>query len=168
MENIIHKSEKELVDGLESYLKHGYVEPNYINNDSFDESADQAGEYLRALLLMDKKLVETYYKKIIESEVIWNDFFKSLCLSNLLLSESEWEYAFNYLNENSEHLSIPVLKEALFYFYCAKNDPEAHAVPKGLLKKLQARYKEIKNEPDVEFYNLNEEYDNFAKVYGFV
>lgn len=159
------KSEKQLVDGLESYLKYGYIDPYYINCDSFDENADQAEEYLRDLSSLNRVLVENYYKRIIESEVICNDFFKSCCMSRLLLSESEWGYVFNYLSENSGVLSIPILKEAFSYFYYKKNDPQAHLTPEGLFKKLKSRYEEVKDERDADFYHLDEEYKNFVKAY---
>lgn len=165
MGNKAIKSEQQLVEGLESYLEYGYIDPFYINCHSFDENADQAEEYLRYLSSINIELVETYYKRIIESEAIWNDFFKSRCIYRLLFSVSERGYAFNYLNENSANLSIPILKEALSYFFYAKNYYEARLVPEGLLKKLQARYEEVKDEHDAKFYHLDEEYNNFVKAY---
>ncbi len=165
MGNKAIKSEQQLVEGLESYLEYGYIDPFYINCDSFDENADQVEEYLRYLSSINIELVESYYKRIIESEVIWNDFFKSRCIYRLLLSVSERGYAFNYLNENNANLSIPILKEALSYFFYSKNDSEARLVPEGLFKKLQARYEEVKDEHDAKFYHLDEEYNNFVKAY---
>lgn len=162
------KTEKELIDGLELYLKTGYIDPNYINNDSFDEGAEQATEYLESLSSINHILAEEYYKRIIEADTIWNDFFKALCLSTLLLSDTARRYAYDYLSKNSNHLSIPALKEAMFYFYCAKNDPNPHDIPEDLPKKLKKRYEELKDDEEAEFFNLEQEYDNFARAYNLI
>jgi len=162
------KNEQELTNGLELYIRSGYIDPKYINSDSFDEGAEQAGEYLATLSTINHALAEEYYKKIIESDTVYNDFFKALCFSTLLLSDTSRQYAFDYLEKNSSSLSIPLLKEAMFYCYCAKKDLASHKIPDELIYKLKYRYEEIKDGEDADFYNLSQEYDNFARAYGFI
>ncbi|MDU4093263.1 MAG: hypothetical protein E7H57_08315 [Pantoea sp.] len=93
-------------------------------------------------------------------------FMKSVGLNRLLLSEVEWPYAFDYLLNKVGDISSPELEKALFYFYCAKNEKDPHPVPDGLFNKLVARYQEVKDDPDADFYHLHEAYNNFIKAYA--
>ncbi|MBK5073446.1 hypothetical protein I2492_10870 [Budviciaceae bacterium CWB-B4] len=156
----ISKDTEKFTLGLDNFINNGYV-----ILESFEDSAGEALDYLHKLYSLDEKLGETYYKKIFESECVYDDFLKSICFDHLLLSENEWDYAFNYLNENSERLTVPVLKVALFYFYCAKKDKEPHPVPDDLFKKLIKRYQIVKNDESAKFYNLNEDYGCFVNAY---
>ncbi|WP_231566321.1 MULTISPECIES: hypothetical protein [unclassified Serratia (in: enterobacteria)] len=121
---------KELFDGLNSYLVNGYV-----SELSPEDPAKDAFDYLNALYLINQHEGLVFCRLILESETLYNDFLRATCLSYLLLSESSRQYAFSCLLENSKNLSIPVLKEAIFYFYCAKNETEPHPLPDGLFKK---------------------------------
>ncbi|WP_225087999.1 hypothetical protein U1R68_11125 [Pectobacterium colocasium] len=152
---------KELFDGLNSYLTYGYV-----NELSPEDPAKDAFDYLNALYLANQHEGLVFCKLILESEILYNDFLRSTCLSYLLLSESDWQYSFSFLLENSKALSVPLLKEALFYFYCAKNETDPYPVPDGLFKKLMARYEELKDDPDAKFYHLHETYNDFLKSYS--
>ncbi|MEI2264980.1 hypothetical protein [Erwinia sp. CGal63] len=109
-------------------------------------------------------MAEDMCKKTLQSTHVDDYFFKAACLNNLLLSESEWLFAINYiLNEN---ISIPELEKALFYFYCAKNKRNPYPVPEGLFNKIIERYEELKDAPDAKFYHLDKIYSNFRKVYS--
>ncbi|MCW7762158.1 hypothetical protein [Photorhabdus luminescens] len=119
----------ELISGLESYLENGYV-----NTDAYEDPADDAIDYLGELLLKDSGYCLHFCKKILNSNHLDGNFVKSIALDFLILSESNWLDAFNYLLNKAENLSIPELEKALFYFYCAKNDPEPYPVPEGLLR----------------------------------
>ncbi len=88
------KSTQELADGLELYLKQAYIHPLYINCDCEDEGAEEAEFYLNALFLRAPDLSRDFRKKILESPVICNDYFKSRCLSFLLMSPEKYrEYS---------------------------------------------------------------------------
>ncbi|WP_311779075.1 MULTISPECIES: hypothetical protein [Pantoea] len=87
-------------------------------------------------------------------------------MSYLLLSETDGQYSFSFLLENSDSLSVPLLQEALFYFYCAKNETDPYPIPDGLFKKLIEKYEEVKDEPDASFYHLHEVYNDFVKTYS--
>lgn len=151
---------KELVDGLNSYLANGYV-----HELSPEDPAKDAFDYLNALYLVNQHEGLIFCKLILESETLYNDFLRATCLSYLLLSERCWQYAFSFLLENSQTLPVPLLKEALFYFYCAKNETDPYPVPEGLFKKLMKRYEELKDDPDAKFYHLHEAYNDFSKAY---
>jgi hypothetical protein len=153
---------KELFDGLKSYLANGYV-----NELSPEDPAKDAFDYLNTLYLANQHEGLVFCRLILESETLYNDFLRATSLSYLLLSESGWQYAFSFLLENNKSLSVPLLQEALFYFYCAKNETEPHPVPDGLFKKLMERYQMVKNEPDADFYHLHEAYNDFVKAYSF-
>ncbi|WP_262499889.1 hypothetical protein [Photorhabdus heterorhabditis] len=84
----------------------------------------------------------------------------------MILSESNWFEAFSYLLNKTEKLSIPELEKALFYFYCAKNDPKPYPVPEELFDKLIERYQGLKTESDANFYHLHETYNDFIKAYS--
>ncbi|WP_337262590.1 MULTISPECIES: hypothetical protein [unclassified Serratia (in: enterobacteria)] len=152
---------KELFDGLNSYLVNGYV-----SELSPEDPAKDAFDYLNALYLNNQHEGLVFCRLILESETLYNDFLRATCLSYLLLSESSRQYAFSFLLENSKTLSIPVLKEAIFYFYCAKNETEPHHLPDGLFKKIMERYQMVKNDPDAIFYHLYETYNDFVKAYS--
>ncbi|HHQ6568593.1 TPA: hypothetical protein ACSTJX_003476 [Serratia fonticola] len=152
---------KELFDGLKNYLENGYV-----NELSPEDPAKDAFDYLNALYLANQHEGLVFCKLILESETLYNGFLRATCLSYLLLSENGWQYAFSSLLENSKNLSVPLLKEALFYFYCAKNETAPHPVPEGLFKKLMERYEELKDDPDAKFYHLHETYNDFSKAYS--
>lgn len=152
---------KELLDGLNSYLINGYV-----NELSPEDPAKDAFDYLNMLYLMDQKEGLSYCKLILESATLFNLSLRKTCLYYIILSESDWEYAFSFLLKNSEELSVESLNEAFFYFYCAKNETDPHPVPEGLFKKLIARYQEVKDDPDANFYHLHETYDDFIKTYA--
>lgn len=152
---------KELFDGLKSYLVNGYV-----NELSPEDPAKDAFDYLNALYLADNDEGLVFCKLILESKILYNDFLRSTCLSYLLLSDSDWQYAFSFLFENSKVLSVPSLKEALFYFYCAKNEIDPYPVPEGLFSNLMGRYEELKDDPDAKFYHLHETYNDFVKAYS--
>lgn len=152
---------KTLFDGLNSYLINGYV-----NELSHEDPAEDAFDYLNSLHLINQKESLVYCKLILESDTLYNDFLRATCLYYLLLSESDWQYTFSLLLNNSENLPIELLKEAFFYFYCAKNETEPHSVPEGLFRKLIDRYQKIKNDPDADFYHLHEVYNDFVKAYS--
>lgn len=158
---IIKKSKYELMMGIENYLANGCVDIN-----SVDEPVSEVIDYLNALFSIDVKLAEEACKMVLKSKVIDSYFFKSLCLNDLLLSEGEWSFAFDYLLNECENLSIPELEKALFYFYCAKNETDPYPVPEGLFKKLIKRYDEVKDEADAKFYHLHEIYNDFLKAYS--
>lgn len=150
-----------LIDGLRSYIVNGYV-----NESLFEDPSKDAFDYLNELYLKSNDEGLFFCKLILESNISNNDFLRSTCIYYLLLSENEWLYAFSFLYNNCDFLSVPILKEALFYFYCAKNDIESHPVPEGLFKKLVDRYQEVKNDPDADFYHLHETYNDFIKAYS--
>ncbi|PHM35688.1 hypothetical protein Xmau_04468 [Xenorhabdus mauleonii] len=152
---------QELISGLESYLENGYV-----NADSYENPDDDAIDYLGKLLLKDSGYCLDFCKKILELSFSDGDAVKSTALSFLILSESNWSDAFNYLLNTAEKLSILELKEAFFYFFCAKNELEPYPVPEGLFEKLIKRYQTLKNEFDANFYHLHETYDAFIKAYS--
>ncbi len=152
---------KELFDGLNSYLANGYV-----NELSPEDPAKDAFDYLNTLYLIDQHEGLVFCKLILESGTLYNDFLRSTCLYYLMLSESNWQYTFSFLYENSKVLSVQLLKEALFYFYCAKNETNPHPVPEGLFKKLMERYQIVKDESDANFYHLHEAYNDFVKAYS--
>ncbi|BBU96768.1 MULTISPECIES: hypothetical protein [Providencia] len=156
-----NKSIERLLTGINNYITYGYVDSM-----SFNEASDDLFDYLSELTSLDSKKAFFYYKKILTDKNINDDFLKSLCLNRLLLSEFEWSYAFEFLNKNAHELSIPCLEKALFYFYCAKNDPASHPIPDRLIDKLIARYQEVKNDPNADFYHLSESFDNFSRAYG--
>ncbi len=83
------KSTQELADGLALYLKQGYINPLYFNRDCEDEDAEEAVFYLDALSVRDPDLSCDFRKKIMESPVISNDYFKSQCMEYLLLSSDK-------------------------------------------------------------------------------
>lgn len=151
---------KELLNGLSSYLANGYV-----NELSPEDPAKDAFDYLNALYLINQREGLVFCRLILESKTPYNEFLRATCFSYLLLSETDWQYSFSFLLKNSDSLSIPLLQEALFYFYCAKNDTDPYPIPDGLFKKLIERYKEVKDEPDAKFYHLHEVYNDFVKAY---
>ncbi|WP_460418612.1 hypothetical protein [Pseudomonas sp. microsymbiont 2] len=155
------RSLDELVRGLDDYLVYGYVDEL-----SIEDPEDDAFDYLSALISMDRKKGVEYCKLILEGEVQFADFLKPACLDCLLLSEDEWRFAFSFLQENSGILTAKMLEKAVFYFYCASRDAEAHPVPSGLFDKLVARYRVLGNEPDASFYDLQEVYGDFLKAYS--
>ncbi|EPV8581784.1 hypothetical protein ACWATV_002448, partial [Morganella morganii] len=115
------KSTQELADGLALYLKQGYINPLYFNWDCEDEGAEEAGFYLDTLSVRDPDLSCEFRKKIMESPVISNDYFKSQCMEYLLLSSDKHrEYVIQYLSGHYDVLPVSVLQKAMFYFYCAK------------------------------------------------
>lgn len=136
----------ELFNGLNIYLTNGYV-----NELSPEDPAKDAFDYLNMLHLINQNESLVYCKLILESDTLYNNFLRATCLYYLLLSENDWQYAFSLLVDNSETLPIELLKEALFYFYCAKNETDPHPVPEGLFRKLMNRYQELKNDPDADF-----------------
>ncbi|MGV7959715.1 hypothetical protein QPK13_00895 [Photorhabdus tasmaniensis] len=151
----------ELISGLNSYLENGYV-----NTGSYENPSDDAIDYLGELLLKDPRCCLDFCKKILNTNIFDGDFVKSIALDFLILSESNWLDAFDYLLNKTETLSIPELEKALFYFYCAKNEPKSYPVPKGLFDKLVERYQVLKTEPDANFYHLHEIYSDFVKAYS--
>lgn len=148
------------IEGLKSYLTNGYVD-----SESYNDPEDDALECLSDLLVKDQDQCMLFCKKILNSNNVDGVFIKGSALSFLLLSE-QWSYAFEYLNNNSENISIAELEKALFYFYCAKNEAVPYPVPEGLFKKLQNRYEELKDDPDAKFYHLHETYNDFVKAYS--
>ncbi|MGM3223640.1 hypothetical protein [Dickeya zeae] len=152
---------KDLFDGLNSYLANGYV-----NELSSEDPEKEAFDYLNKLYLINEREGLAFCKLILESEILYNDFLRAACLSYLLLSECDWQYAFSFIIRYSESLSVPSLKDTLFYFFCAKNESDPHPIPDGLFKKLMERYQMIKNEPDADFYHLHEVYSDFVKAYS--
>lgn len=156
-----NKSIEQILVGINNYITYGYVDLM-----SFDDPTNDLLDYLSELTSLDNKKAFFYYKKILTDKNINDDFLKSICLNRLLLSEFEWSYAFDFLNKNARQLSIPCLEKALFYFYCAKNDPTSHPTPDRLIKKLIARYQEVKNDPNADFYHLTESFENFSRAYG--
>lgn len=156
-----NRSIEQLLVGINNYMTYGYVDSR-----SFDDPSNDLLDYLSELTRLDSKKAYFYYKKILTDKNINDDFLKSLCLNRLLLSEFEWSYAFEFIAENSNQLSIPCLEKALFYFYCAKNDPKRHSTPDWLIDKLVARYQEVKNDPHADFYHLSESFESFSRAYG--
>ncbi len=152
------KSAQELADGLALYLKQGYINPLYINCDCEDECAEEAGFYLDALSVRDPDLSCDFRKKIMESPVICNDYFKSQCMEWLLLSSDKYRrYVIQYLSCHYDILPVSVLQKAMFYFYCAKSDPDDNdVVPDSLIVKLKSRYHAVKDNKDVMDYELTE------------
>lgn len=165
------RSQQVLVEGLEKYLKEGYIDPYYINCDSFDECADEVGMYLTALEAIDPKLCNNFRKRIIESPMIWNEDVKASCLSALLWSpSSDRTYVHHYLAKHHDHLPAPIVIEAMHYFCCEKNDHiNQRVIPQELVQKIARRYTAIKEENafDSRFYSrrMAEEYDHFVKAY---
>ncbi|AXG45833.1 hypothetical protein [Photorhabdus laumondii] len=151
----------ELISGLDSYLENGYV-----NADSYEDPSDDAIDYLGELLLKDSECCLDFCKKILDSDLFNNNSVKSTALDFLILSESNWFEAFSYLLNKAEKLSTPELEKALFYFYCAKNDPKPYPVPEGLFNKLIERYQVLKTESDANFCHLHETYNDFIKAYS--
>lgn len=176
------KLKNKLIDGLILYLKQGYIDPWYINCDCEDEGSEEADHYLRKLDMIDAEASAYFRKKIVESTFIQNGLFKSFCLDSLLLSVKHRPYAINYLCENHSALSLYLLKAALFYLICAKNDPlNDNDIPVGLISGLKNRYKKITEEneaprhqelsacgtfSDFELRELNTEYEAFCKAYS--
>lgn len=156
-----NKSIEQILVGINNYITYGYVDEN-----SFNDAEDDLFENLDQLTLLDDKKALSFYEKLLNEQNIKDEFLKSLFLNELLLSESKWNYAFNYLDNNAYQLSIPCLEKALFYFYCAKNDPASHPTPDRLIEKLIARYQEVKNDPNADFYHLTESFENFSRAYG--
>ncbi|MEQ4925506.1 hypothetical protein [Proteus hauseri] len=156
-----NKSIEQILVGINNYITYGYVDEN-----SFNDAEDDLFENLDQLTLLDDKKALSFYEKLLNEQNIKDEFLKSLFLNELLLSESKWNYAFNYLDNNAYQLSIPCLEKALFYFYCAKNDPASHPTPDRLIEKLIARYQEVKNDPNANFYHLTESFENFSRAYG--
>ncbi|EMA4784157.1 hypothetical protein U3C50_003948 [Providencia rettgeri] len=156
-----NQSIEQILVGITNYITYGYVDPR-----SFDAPSNDLLDYLSELTSLDNKKAYFYYRKILTDNNIKDDLLKSLCLNRLLLSEFEWSYAFDFINKNSHQLSIPCLEKALFYFYCAKNDPTSHPTPDGLINKLITRYQEVKNDPNADFYHLSESFENFSRTYG--
>ncbi|HAS8353478.1 TPA: hypothetical protein I7721_20545 [Vibrio vulnificus] len=152
------KSVQELADGLALYLKQGYINPLYINCDCEDEGAEEAGFYLDVLSVHDPDLSCDFRKRIMESPVISNDYFKAQCMEWLLLSSDKYrEYVIQYLSCHYDVLPVSVLQKAMFYFYCAKRDPDDNdVVPDSLIVKLKSRYHAVKDNKDVMAYELTE------------
>ncbi|EOZ5675771.1 hypothetical protein ACQSMR_002562 [Morganella morganii] len=164
------KSTQELADGLELYLKQAYIHPLYINCDCEDEGAEEAEFYLNALFLRDPDLSRDFRKKILESPVICNDYFKSRCLSFLLMSPGKHhEYSIQYLSDHHDILPVSFLQQAMFYFECAKYDPaDNYHVPDSLIIKLKSRYHVVKDDNNTAAYELaglKETYDDFSVAY---
>lgn len=156
-----NKSKEELMMGIKNYLMNGCADIN-----SFDDPVSEVIDYLNALFSTDVKLAEESCKMVLKTKHVDSYFFKSICLNDLLLSESEWSFAFTYLLNETENLSIPEIEKTLFYFYCAKNETDTYPVPEGLFKKLMDRYEEVKDDPDAKFYHLHETYNDFIKAYS--
>lgn len=157
---ISNKSKSELIIGIKNYLMNGSADV-----DSFDDPVSEVINYLNSLFSIDVKLAEEMCKVVIKTKHVDSDFFKSICLNNLLLSDNEWPFAFTYLLNETENVSIPELEKTLFYFYCAKNETDPYPVPEGLFKKLMDRYEEVKDHPDANFFHLDETYNDFIKSY---
>ena len=158
---ISNKSKSELIIGIKNYLINGCADIN-----SFDDPVSEVIDYLNALFSIDVKLAEEICKMVIKTKHVDSYFFKSICLNDLLLSENKWPFAFTYLLNETENVSIPELEKALFYFYCEKNETDPYPVPEGLFKKLMERYEELKDDPDAKFYHLHETYNDFLKAYS--
>jgi len=158
---ISNKSKENLTKGINNYLMNGCADI-----DSFEDPVSEVVDYLNALFSIDIRLAEDMCKKTLKTKNVDSDFFKAICLNDLLLSDSEWSFAFNYLQNETENVSIPELEKALFYFYCAKNEADPYPVPEGLFKKLMERYEELKDDPDAKFYHLHETYNDFLKAYS--
>lgn len=157
---ISNKSKEALTKGINNYLMNGCTDI-----ESFEDPVSEVVDYLNALFSIDIELAEDMCKKTLKTKNVDSDFFKAICLNDLLLSESQWSFAFNYLLNETENVSIPELEKALFYFYCAKNETDPYPVPEGLFKKLIERYEELKDAPDAKFYHLYEAYNDFSKAY---
>lgn len=155
------KTKEKLIEGINSYISNGYVDAKSFN-DPFNEVVD----YLNALISVDSNAAEECCKAVINERNIDSFIFKAMCLNDLLLSQDEWSYAFDYLMNKTENISIPELEKSLFYFYCAKNEVDPHPVPDGLFKKLIERYQMVKDESDADFYHLHETYNDFVKAYS--
>jgi hypothetical protein len=156
-----NKKLEELIAGLNSYIENGYVEV-----DSYNDPDDDALEYIIELSHQAEDKAFKIYKSVLEAKGECYSFMKAICMNRLLLSEKEGPYAFDYLLNKTDNVSIPALEKALFYFYCAKNETDPHPVPEGLFKKLMARYQEVKDDPDANFYHLHETYNDFVKAYA--
>lgn len=156
-----HKKIDALINGLNTYIANGYVEPG-----SFNDPNDDALEALILLLQLAEEQAFDIIKCLLNANTADYSFMKSVGLNRLLLSEIEWPYAFDYLLNKAGNISVPELEKALFYFYCAKNETNPHPVPDGLFNKLIARYQEVKDNPDADFYHLHEAYNNFIKAYA--
>lgn len=154
---------KDLLGGLNSYIINGYV-----NEFSPEDPEKDAFDCLNMLYLLDRKEGLRYCKLILESAILFNNSLRATCLYYLLLSEIDWKYAFSFLLRSTEKLSVESLKEAFFYFYCAKNETDPHPVPEGLFNNLIARYQEVKDDPDANFYHLHETYNDFIQAYALV
>ncbi|EOI3502076.1 hypothetical protein ACULV4_001010 [Cronobacter dublinensis] len=170
-----------LSDGLNLYLKQGYIDPYYINCDCIDEGAEEAAHYLSELDAIDEASSAFFRKKIVESAFMHNGLFKAHCLGNLLLSDKHRAWAMDYLLENHHYLLSEPLKAAMFYFVCAKNDPCDHdVVPAQLIAGMKNRYNKIIEEnpasryrsfsafeilTDNELSELTEEFHAFCKAY---
>lgn len=154
-------SREAIIEGMYNYMRYGYVIA-----ESFNNPEDDAVDCLSALLRVDKDAGFFYCKKILESHTVDSDFFRSICLNTLLLSEKEWSYAFNYLLHDIKDVTIPELEKALFYFYCAKNEKDPYPVPDGLFERLVERYQMVKDEPDADFYHLHDAYNDFMRAYS--
>ncbi|MDT3665142.1 hypothetical protein ROK90_03815 [Cronobacter dublinensis] len=181
----MHETSQELknklIDGLALYLRQGYIDPYYINCDCIDEGAEEAAHYLSELDAIDEVSSAFFRKKIVESAFMQNGLFKSHCLGNLLLSDKHRAWAVDYLIKNHHHLLSEPLKAAMFYFFCAKNDPCDHdVIPAPLITGLKSRYQKIMEEnpasrykslsayellTDGELSALTEEYNAFCKAY---
>lgn len=166
---LVNKSQQELADGLELYLKNGYIDPFYVNCDCFDEGAEEAMAYLDALLVMSPELYYGFCKKIMESNFIDNDLFKSHCMRELLFSSTNRDYVKRFLIEHTDLMSNYMLQEAMFYFYCAKNDPQDNQdIPNELILKLKHRYWIVKNDKSLmesELRELSKTYHDFSREY---
>ncbi|WP_447876147.1 hypothetical protein [Serratia fonticola] len=158
---ISNKSKEALTKGINNYLMNGCADI-----ESFEDPVSEVVDYLNALFSIDIGLAEDMCKKTLKTKNVDSDFFKAICLNDLLLSDSEWSFAFNYLLNETENVSIPELEKAMFYFYCAKNETDPYPVPEGLFKKLMERYEELKDDPDAKFYHLHETYNDFSKAYS--
>lgn len=158
---ISNKSKEALKKGINNYLMNGCADI-----ESFEDPVSEVVDYLNALFSIDIGLAEDMCKNTLKTKNVDSDFFKAICLNDLLLSGSEWSFAFYYLLNETENVSIPELEKALFYFYCAKNETDPYPVPEGLFKKLMERYEELKDDPDAKFYHLHETYNDFSKAYS--
>lgn len=170
-----------LIDGLVLYLRQGYIDPYYVNSDCMDEGAEEAARYLSELDAIDEETSAFFRKQIVETTFIQNGLFKAHCLDDLLLSDKHRAWAVDYLIKNHHYLLSEPLKAAMFYFFCAKNDPCDHdVVPAQLIAGMKNRYKKIIEEnpisryrslsaheilTDNELSELTEEYHAFCKAY---
>lgn len=155
MTGTLKKSKEQLINELNCFLAHGY-----LDMDSYDEPLDEAADALRQLVSYDEQACNLFSKKILLSKDFGDVYLDSICLLHLF--DIEKEYALKYVEENVKNMSTPVLQSTMDGLCQYSRTPFREKFTKELIVSIYHRYDELSQRP---LYKemLEGDYSNFQE-----